>query len=360
MIFTNRQMIDTSSTIFAHTDAYNLPAMFANRFSSRQFLEKTLKDGGRRIVLISDILGSGKTFLMNMVQGELGLADTKALICGRVTAGQLATRAPVFIDEWDIKANPRRMVSTLSLVEAKLASDETAGPVVLLGDLTLRHDGFQERLRAMNVPLEMVPMEPLDPGFFNLAMRNRLTRAFQTLQIGEADEAAVTDRALSILDERLEAALVPDWTTTSANFRDVFRALTEMAALVRVDDAAASIGEREARLWLEHDHVAPKGLSDDQSRFITKFVDLLRSIIDRSGWSAIRPFDAVDLQRDCGFADMSVDDFRSAVIEPICRAPSLLSAVGAPRLALDGSGYDRYAGPYLPGIFTRVRTAFGG
>lgn len=360
MIFTNRQMIDTSPTIFAHTDAYNLPAMFANRFVSRRFLEEALTEGGARIVLISDILGSGKTFLMNMVQGKLGLADTKALSCGRVSAAQLTTRDPVFIDEWDIKANPRRMVTTLSLVEAKLASDETAGPVVLLGDLTLRHESFQERLRKLNVPLETVPMEPLDPGFFDLAMRNRLKRALVTLGIVEENVEAIPDQVSAVLDERLKVALVPEWTTTSANFRDVFRALTEMAALVRVDDAAASVGEREARLWLDHDHVAPKGLSDDQSRFIAKFVDLLRNMIASSGWPAVRPFDAVVLQRECGFTDMTVDDFRSTVLDPICRAPSLLAAMGSPRLALDGSGYDRYAGPYLPGTFTRVRTAFGG
>ncbi|MFZ1641921.1 MAG: hypothetical protein WAV07_10945 [Candidatus Contendobacter sp.] len=343
-----REIVQYAETLFAHTDAYNFPALFANRSDSRAFVVERVQAKDPRVILVSDILGSGKTFLVNMVVNVLGQQNNRTLLCGRIRPGDLGTSPLAIIDEWDIKANPKRFRQTLTLVKEVHAKSETT--LILLGDFTLKSNGFRQAMGG-EAALAYVPMEPLNPAFFNLAMKNRIDRVRGT------EDPTGAERERFIAPE-LQAALVPDWTVTSANFRDVLKALLQMAGHLEPVDQVGMIGEREAKAWL-HEH-APQGMSEAQQRFYREFVVYLRGIVhDGGGWPAIRPMAEGTLKSDLGFANLSDEAFRLEVVEPLARSPGLVSAMGTPEVSEDGSYYDRFPGPYLPGTYTRLRIGFG-
>ncbi|MER2602919.1 MAG: hypothetical protein ABTR27_11220 [Candidatus Competibacter phosphatis] len=345
-----REIVQYAETLFAHTDAYNFPALFANRNDSRAFVVDRVQANDPRVIVVSDILGSGKTFLVNMVVNALGQKNNRPLICGRIRPGDLGTSPFAMIDEWDIKANPKRFRQTLDLVKEAHAKGGTT--LILLGDFTLKSAGFRQAMGG-GAALAYVPMEPLNPAFFNLAMRQRVHRIRGNLSEDQPD--ADRDRFIAL---ELEAALVPDWTVTSANFRDVLKALLQMAGHLEPVDQEGMIGEREAKAWLnEH---APQGMSEAQRRFYQEFVVYLRGIVhDGGGWPAIQPMAEGTLKSDLGFGDLSDEAFRLEVVEPLARSPGLVSAMGTPEVSEDGSYYDRFPGPYLPGTYTRLRIGFG-
>lgn len=344
-----REIVQYAEVLFAHTDAYNFPAMFANRFDSRQFMLDRIQAHENRIIVISDILGTGKTFLINMVLNALQQQQNRNLICGRIKPNDLGTSDLTVIDEWDIKANPKRFRQSLDLV--KEAHAKFGKTLVLLGDLTLKSENFQQAIGGDAV-LAYVPMEPLNPAFFSLALQQRVTRIRSNLsrELDGADEER-------LIAPELQAALVPDWQITSANFRDVLKALLQLAGNLQPVDQEGVIGADEAKTWLaEH---APQGMAQPQQIFYKEFIAYVRHRIQTDGWSVIQPLQESVLKSDLGFDALSDEAFRQDILEPLARSPGLIAAMGAPEVSADGSFYDRFPGPYLPGIYSRLKVAFG-
>jgi len=287
--------------------------------------------------------------LMNMVLNALQQQQNRSLICGRIKPNDLGAVDLTIIDEWDIKANPKRFRQSLDLV--KDAHAKGGKTMVLLGDLTLKSDNFRQAIGGDAV-LAYVPMEPLNPQFFTLAMGQRIERIRGNLSVDKAGADQV-----SIIDPELQAALVPDWQTTSANFRDVLKALLQLAGHLQPVDQEGVIGEAETKRWLaEH---APQGMSEPQQRFYREFISYLRGIVHTDGWDVIKPLAEPSLKSDLGFDGLSDEAFRIDIVEPLARSPGLVAAMGTPEVSADGSYYDRFPGPYLPGLYTRLSVGFG-
>ncbi|MFD1624578.1 hypothetical protein [Azospirillum griseum] len=341
MAFSNREIASLAGQIFAHTAAFQAPAMFANRDDSRQALASFLDPGrrDRRILLISDLLGSGKTFLMDLVIGQLQLAESKPLICGKNKPKVMAERArfgAIFIDEWDIKASPRTIVSALAALEEYLP--EARVPMVLIGDNTLKGDGIRRRLGS-SAEVHPIPMEQLNPAFFTLALDTRL-------------EYTAKRRELEpILAPELQAAIVPNWPQSVATFREVLSTLSQMAGHLPVNDEPCRMGEAEAVKWLAE--LPMEGLGDRRIAFYRRYLDALR---ERG--AGIAPMSLEELQALAPNERDQADFFRE-VVEPLARG-GLIGALGNPTFSEDGMEYFRYPGPYLPTVKTMVRLTYGG
>jgi len=341
MAFSNREIASLAGQIFAHTAAFQAPAMFANRDDSRQALASFLDPGrrDRRILLISDLLGSGKTFLMDLVIGQLQLAESKPLICGKNKPKIMADRArfgAVFIDEWDIKASPKIIVSALAELETYLP--EARVPVVLIGDNTLKGERMRQRLGSL-AEVHPIPMEQLNPAFFTLALDTRL------------EYAAKRREAEPILAPELQAAIVPDWPQSVATFREVLRTLSQMAGHLPVNDQPCRMGEVEAGKWLAG--LPLDGLGERRLTFYRRYLDAL---LERR--ADIAPMRLEELQALVP-GEQGQADFFKEVVEPLARG-GLIGALGNPIFSEDGTDYLRYPGPYLPTVQTMVRLTYGG
>jgi hypothetical protein len=348
-MITNRQVIDSKNILFAHTDGYFFPDTFANRIKSREFLANRLRCGEPSITVISDILGSGKSFLLQMAQSELGLNSVKTLRCGEDDdAEALNTNDPVFIDEIDIKARPRRIKSTIDAIRNKMRTHPS--PLVLVGDYTLKNPDFESMLKEV-CDVGYVPMEPLNPVFFDQAMQQRLGRVAKNL--------AVDVVGTEILESDLKSALVPNWTVmTSANFRDTYCALYEMARYLKNTTEMGQITRLEAIQWVEK--CSPNWANELQANFYQSYLEFLARLIAEGGWESVYPMREEELRRLPGIGDVTKERFRLDIIEPMCKKFLVLSAMGDPSIDFGGTVYHRYPEPYLPGTLTRITAAFGG
>lgn len=346
-----REILQFAEILFAHTEAFNFPAVFANRDNSREFILSHIRSCDSRILLVSDILGSGKTFLLNMVMNELKSGDHKTLICGRVKPDALNGKQIIVIDEWDIKANPKRLKKSLDVLISARAAGATV-PTILLGDFTLRSANVYAALGGRE-SLAEVPMEPLNPYFFNLALQNRIARVRNKKR---SEELAEIDR--EIVTAPLGEALAPEWKVTSANFRDVFRTLSQLCNYVEPSMEDGTIGPQEAAEWVLTR--APLGMSEAQAAFFADYVVALREQIQHGGWGRITPMTLGEMHAQFAADAMSLEALRAEVVEPMARTPGLIAAMGTPEVSASGDAYDRFPGPYLPGVYARLSAAFGG
>ncbi|CBS87284.1 hypothetical protein [Azospirillum lipoferum] len=356
MGFTCKDVIDQAEILFAHTAAYNLPAAFANRFDSRSQLKQSLQQSieNKQIALIADMLGTGKTFLVEMVISEMTeMKETQLLLCGRnKTEAMLASArsgGAVFVDEWDIKANPKAFEKGLIWLEEYFNAE--SHPAVLIGDYTLRSPWVRKRLEALGVVSD-IPMEPLSQPFFELAMRQRLWFAFKARYGADSSYETVSKEDAAFIDRDVLDCVVPPWQATNATFREVFRTLTELGHHIPVTDAPARIGPDEAIRWLAGQ--AGKKLTDTQQGCLDALVAHLRPRF-REGDRQIAPWSLDDLAAIVG--GRPDDAFMADVVEPLARI-GIISSIGTPEVRDDGS-YIRRPPPYLPGIFTRMQAMFG-
>ena len=349
-MLSNNQVITQSQALFAHDARFNLPAAFANREQTRDQLRQYLEDRDN-IVLISDLLGSGKTFFVDMVRGAMNLPEERMLICGRCSADDAQRRShddtyPVFIDEWDIKANPRRMLASLEQVNVFSAKQHQ--PLVLIGDFTLRSSGIQRQLRESGRQVQLLDLEPLLPDFFRLSLRYRVVHAFKSSiePIGACQnhQTALEDQWIDFIEPALLRALVPHWPTSAATFREVFRLLTELSYYLPPDNQPCSLGGDQVRRWFADN---PQQLKPEQKTFLRRWIAQL------SAEEAVQPCTGEALRE---FADSDPERFYADVLQPLARM-GLLAAMGNPEL--NETEYRRYPEPYLPGSKTRMAARYG-
>jgi hypothetical protein len=343
-----REILQYAKVLFANNATFNFPAVFANRTDSRAFVMERIRTRDKRVILISDILGSGKTFLLNMVVNELRRAQQKTLSCAKLDLASLGESDLIVVDEWDIKVKPKIFRQSLEMLAAALQNH--AGTTILLGDYTLRSSGVREALGGPDNLIE-TPMEGLNPKFFNLALQNRIAYVRGN---ASADDVAEIDREIVV--PLLAEALVPEWKVTSANFRDVFLTLSQLCEHLGPSTEDGAVGAEEAKDWVAAR--APKGMSEVQTAFFANYIVGIREKVQAQGWSSIAPMTLEEL-RQYGSAGLSDEAFREEVIEPLWRAPGLIAAMGTPEVSASGDSYDRFPGPYLPGVYARLSIAFG-
>ena len=357
MPLTNREIIGKADILFAHTSDFNLPGAFANRHESRKVLADRLQMRDRpSLTVVSDLLGSGKTYLVEMVIASHGLNDAKLQLCGKNKPEAMAKAAkvgPVFVDEWDIKASPRNFDMAIQFLETFFRTH--SHPVVLMGDYTLQSPLMEARLKGI-ADVSRVPMEPLSPAFFGEAMRQRIWYAFMDRYGPRSQADDVPNEDIGIFDARLLAALVPAWTKTSATLREIFSTLSQIASTLKANDETAQIGQNEVTAWLAAKPLG--GLSDLQLALIREAISTLAPAM--AAGNDVVPWSQSDLRNMLGGAAATMTDtaFAAEVVEPLARN-GLLSALGIPHLEDDGAYY-RWPEPFLPGVRLRLQAAFTG
>lgn len=365
-MFTNNEIHMVRDIVFGHDSSFNLPAAFANRVISRDFLATGVKgieypigsgdNAKSSLTIVSDLLGAGKTFLVEMVLKDVGIPvdSSSFLLCGRnkpevmESAGQ---HGALFIDEWDSRKSPRVMSKALEWLENYLETDKT--PVVLMGDYTLKSDSVISRLEKHR-PINQVPMESLDQEFFLLAVKARLAYAFKDTYFDEShilDPAKVPDEAISFLSSDIISALVPNWNQTNATFRDVFRSLHQIAKELPLDENTCLLGEREVRRWLK----AQSGAMDLEREQQSTYSYFLESARGAAQMMSTPLMETDELFADLG-KNYDLEDFLGTILNPLARG-AIISAMGIPSITEDG--YVKYPGPYLPGSLIRLESVFG-
>ena len=343
MPITNAQAIDQRDILFASTHGFNFAGIFANRFESKKVLGNQITSPGSN-VLISDKLGSGKTFLMEAVIGELALEKTALWKFGQFPAddADLSDREVVFIDECDIKLPARRWRAAFERLVEWRAKLECC--FVFIGDYTLLSATVLEKFAGPRP--SMVPMENLDQDFLRLALKNRFSMAFgeRFSALNLKNPSQLPDEMVDIMAPEVWQALLPAWDVSTNVFRDVFRFLHQIASMLPADSQPMRVGQDLVSQWLAHNRISFE--SEMQKRLFDKLAQECAS-----GYQG-EPIESTDLARLINVGTNDMDKFHHEVLEPLARQGLLISQ-GNPSINWDNLSYDRYPGPYTPGAVLR-------
>lgn len=349
MSVTNAQIANSIRVLFSHDNKFTFPTAFANRDDSRSFLSGRLREQEAELITVSDILGSGKTFLVTMVRNALESPDFKFVndiaICGKVDPELFAQDEPIFVDEWDTKAEPEFIVQTLKMIEAAMLNRRS--PIILMGDYTLRSDEMLKRLEAI-APVKSVPMEPLGPAFFNHALETRKVRVSENTGLPFIEH--------QIVSSEVRDAIVPNWPElTSANFREVFSTLTSMGEHdLSLDQSVGSgIDHVVMKRWLQRQASKLGRMKPAQRELLGAFSVHLKEVTGSKNLDLVRPFTTAELHT-LAKSDLSLEDFHSEVLFGLAKDATFLASVGNPMIDEDALKYDKYPEPFLPGIGLRA------
>jgi hypothetical protein len=329
---TERQIALNRDRLFAWGQGINVPTPFANRLNAVNSLQSILKDAEqskpRRIICVSDLLGSGKTFLVNNVLNQLNAMALDVRILSPELQANLShdNKAPYehvqIVDEWDIKAPAWFWEKGLNALNENY--NRWAGTYILVGDETLKCAFVQQRLTGM-ADVEYFDLEQLTQHFFFMALETRVADCFEGM------------KADSFLDAGLVNALIPPWSKTCATFRATFSVLEQVAQTLIPSDTACYLKRPHVAQWMAQ---RPTHMNPSSQKAAAAIIDHVRTNVGDMQILSDEELGEL-IQLDCRSSDF--EDVRTALVRA-----EYLQSVGTPQLEADGK-YQKRPAPYLPG-----------
>jgi hypothetical protein len=368
----NSTVQESKEQIFAHDRAWNLPGLFANRIDERkeltEELSRSLKDNSPCLLTISELLGSGKSFLLDMILAEFGIYEKMILTiqdlgkCENksqaenllksyldklqtvISENQENTRTPfIIVDEVDIKypqyPNMSKGVGYLSdfLKEKPI-------PLILSGDYILQNE---QLVGLLPITPKRIKLKELDRKFFDEAIQKRVVKF--TNEEYSAD---------SFLTPDLSETLFPLTRQKISTFRETLKYLSEMVEYLPYNNEECIISGKEAKQWIS-DRVGPpmflKGQAN-QKVFYEWLVNLLNDKYPRG--KGMQPMSTLNFLDACEFNEkLNELDFEDNVLIPLAQVNWLIS-LGKPYFDERRKRFIRYPPPYLPSILTLLRAEY--
>lgn len=319
-MITNKQLKQASRQLFTYS-AYQAP-FFGRERSIREMGEKTAALRPGEALLISQPLGTGKTFLVShMISNRrLPIPNGATFLTARAVADRPESMEAfpgdvLVMDEADIKTTYAKLRT--SLTELKRYLDRTGKRAIVIGDFALRN----AELRAcLGQPKQIEEFEPLDEGFLRGVLNKRFG-IFLKKEVGE--------------DFQLEDVIAPDllraftgeWIWPVNNFRGIFSLLQS----VTDDDNLVRFNSNPARLELS---MVMERLVSEEDELDTAeqedFLNLLRAYIREVyplGSGLTRGFELSELYTLAEQGNLGVDyeDFADDILYPLAQAGYLIS-----------------------------------
>jgi hypothetical protein len=340
---TNRDVLLNKLQLFTHSPGYQTPQNFVGRTRETEVLVKQMIDQAPKVVTLSDLLGSGKSFLIEMSLHEAGIKDiVKPVLIRNVDEPKLrSTKYPfIIIDDIDVR-NPYNVIEMKLGIVNKLIN-ETNKPVFLIGDYTLRNEKVLSIFTSIQ-KREQVKMEQLGKKLLIDALNQRATKELKK------------PISIELFEPDVLNYLLPNTTPGVATFREVLTYLDKIAGELPPINEKCLISSREVREWLKKEIVHfPNEYTKQFYQFIIKYI--------RENYTPEKEMQAIETSR---FKEMypiqginTDDEYEEKILKPFTEK-GILKSFGIPFLK-DTNFSSRFAGPYLPTIKTFLEAKFGG
>jgi hypothetical protein len=330
-MISNSEVKRAAGQIFAYGNQYESP--FYNRERSRkELLEKAKTFSAGEVFIISEPLGTGKTFFIDSFGKELGLiAKQKPIFVQEITPDLLKTQKQdfLFIDEADIKTPWSKLQSGLECLAGFIHN--SGQKAVLIGDYSLRNPEltgcFQQESR-------METFEPLDQSFLHGVIKTRLKRYLKKRD--------------SIIEQELMDLILPVGMSPAASFRTLLTMFSSLVRSLPTNNESCQLTLELARKWSEE--AIPELNTDRQEKFLNLFLDYLNEYHPNGEGLG------QGLEMDKLYAIASkispefrtVEEFEEEIIDPFTRM-ELFIAMGVPYLNKNGK-FIRRPEPFLPSV----------
>jgi len=348
-MITNKDVLMKSIQLFAHGPAYQDMSMFVDREKSKQeFSECTKNPSVSRLVIVSDLLGSGKTFLID-VATRFFTEKVDPILIRRLNESELTSRsqAPfIVIDEIDIKTPYKITEKNLKLADTMLC--EISKMLVLVGDYMLRNEKVLSMISHINEKA-FVKLEPLDVRFFLQATKARVKRFLEV------------DDEIELFDPDLLDFLVPRTEIGIATFREVLSILQGVVQELPYDTGKCCISGREVSSWFKKKIKVALDL-EEKRVFYRWLMSYIREDYEKGRQNrsyVMKTLETSILRELCPIGNIKSDEeYEQMILKPFA-AVNILKSLGIPFGKGEGL-MDRYPSPYLPSVETFLHAKYGG
>ena len=343
-MITNKDLKRCCKQVFTYSAQYQAP-FFGREKSIAEMKEKTASLGNGEVLVISQPLGTGKTFLVNhmIAEGEITAPrGVSFLACkGIAEDPENMARFPgdvLIIDEVDIKNSYNKLVRGLKNLQQFL--DDTKKKAIVIGDFALRDKELRECLKSSKM---LLSFEPMDKDFLCGVLNQR----FEHFMWNYTEVDFTLD---SVIDPQLIQYLAPEWMKSANSFRGIFSLLQEIVnndKYVRYNCDKAYL-----ELSMFRDYLTNENNLELDEEVQYEFLKVLREYIGSEyfGGSGItRGFTTDELYSlaETAGIDIEYDDFAEDILYPLAVA-GLLVSVGVP--AYENGTFIRRPAPFVPSL----------
>lgn len=320
-MITGMQLKRLSPQVFTYSAQYQAP-FFGREHSVAETKKKTAQLRPAQSLLISQPLGTGKTFLVNyMISKEqldvprgVSFLTTKGIAenpeCLRAFPGET-----LVVDETDIKTTYKKLEDGLKKLQAYL--DETGKTAVVLGDYSLRNQKLRDNLRE---PEQVLEFEAIDEPFLRGVLEQRF-RAF-------LKEELPADFSLEqVIAPDLIQAFTPEWILSVNNFRGMFSLLQSVVNDDRLVKHNSSPVRLELSMVMEYLKKQEDELDDEaQETYLRLLRDYIRETYPM-GRGLTRGFQMDELYQlaESAGLDVEYEDFADDILYPLAVEGYLIS-----------------------------------
>ena len=321
-MITCTQLKQVGPQVFTYSAQYQAP-FYGRQASIREMEVKAAALRPGKALVISEPLGTGKTFLVNHMisTGKLPVARGASFLTARGIADNPACLEgfpgdTLVVDETDIKTTYKKLCTALERLQEYL--QKSGKRAIVIGDYTLRNKAISERL---DQPERILQFEPLDRSFLSGALLER----FQAF-LGEAlDPDFTLDQ---VIDPALLSLLTPEWMCQVNSFRGVFSLLQAVVNDDRLVKYNSSKAYLELSMLMEHLNAEAEFPFDteEQGAFLALLREYIRKTYPRgSGITCGFTLEELYQLAEEAELDIDFDDFAEEILYPLATEGYLVS-----------------------------------
>lgn len=340
---TNKDVKPNIIQLFSHGPEYQSPQTFVGRDEEKKKLIKEMNDSTLKVVILSDLLGSGKSFFIDMSLIDIGTAEkVKPFLIRSIDETKLMeSKYPfVIIDDIDVRNSYKVIKKKLGIVNKIL--NEKPKPIFLIGDYTVRNDKILSMLP--NADRIQLKMEPLNKKLLIDALNKRIEKELKHKKIG-----------LEQFEDIFLNYLLPNTEPNVATFREVFAYLGFISNELPENTEKCFFSSQEVRAWLKNEIIHfPTEDTKKFYQFLIKYIEENYSpekemkAIETSTFRELCPIQGIN----------SDDEYEEQILRPFTEK-GILKSFGIP-FSKDTNFSSRFASPYLPSVKTFLEAKFGG
>lgn len=345
-MITNKDLKRCSQQVFTYSAQYQAP-FFGREKSIIEMQDKTAALKSGEVLIISQPLGTGKTFLVNHMisEGKIGVPRNSNFLTAKGVDENpdSMNQFPgdiLIVDEVDIKTTYKKLMGGMNNLQEYL--DASGKKAIVIGDFSLKDPKLSGCLHNQQMLLEF---EQIDRAFLCGVLKQRF-RHFMSDYL-DADFCLE-----DVIDAELIDYLSPAWMKMVNSFRGVFSLLQSVVN----DDKYVRFNNDKAYLELS---MFKEYLADDDSLDLDddvqyEFVEILREYISSEflkGGGITRGFTVDELYQlaQTGEIDIEYDDFAEEILYPLA-VSDLLISTGVPTYDEEDGRFIRRPAPFVPSL----------
>ncbi len=334
---TNNDMHNNKTQLF--NNRYNTPQAFAGRIREKEELVKEINDETQKLVLISDLPGSGKSKLIEVGLSQTKYQDEKPNTIRNIEENILTKYPFIIIDDIDIENNYVLIENKLKIINKILS--KKALSIFLIGDYILKNKNLISIFSNIQKQKQII-MDPLS--------KELLFEALDLILFKERKKKINRD----IFEIDVLNYLIPNTVPKIATFKKVFDCLKCIVNELPENNDKCMISANEVRAWMKKEIIH---FPEEEQRIFYRF--LLQYI--RANYNPKNEMKAIETSKFremCPIKGINTDDeYEEKILKPFAEKNILIS-VGIP-FEKDTHFAGRYPDPYLPSIKTFLDAKFG-